>query len=454
MMVRSTWLAVSLALAAVSAGARAGEDAGFPRVRHELLLTTPEAAADAGFIVSATAATAADGGLRLAGFNAMFELPRESWSPAASNPEGWAVEARLRPLPENGPCGPQPATIHVWDGEGLVEAMLGPAMVVLSDTGQPAVTKAIPPATAARTYRIELRRQRVTLRADGEEVLSVAASPQRGSSHSDGQVVIESPQCSGGVSEWEAVAWETAPHPIPPGLDPRLMNPAVAPAAALEAIASGLSPPSAAAVRALPLSPASLVCAARTAVDDAIRLGARRAFEEQVHPRAPRSPLGLGIAAGRPGDCGPDPMPGDEVIARARLAARTLAKLPSTLTPDSLQRAREALSAPPLHPPPQPDPLEPFDQEHQGPICDPAGPCDCLPPQQPAFPFPREVEAATRAADLVRSWKDHPQNVYDGLRAASAALTSPADQAQLVADLKAIVAGKRTCPAAPAPTRP
>ncbi|HYV48559.1 MAG TPA: hypothetical protein VFA20_27050 [Myxococcaceae bacterium] len=447
-MARSTWLMVSLALAAAGASARAGEDAGVPRVRHEVLLTSPEAAADAGLIVPSTGVAAVDGGLRLESLDAMLQLPAERWSPAASNPEGWAVEARLRPLPEKGPCGPVPATIRVWDGEGMVVATLGPSAVGLSDTGQPLVTAPLAPVAAARTYRIELQGRRVSLRADGREVLSVAASPERGKDHTTGQVVFEGPRCTGAVTEWEAIAWETAPYPVPPGLDPRVMNPRVESAAALEALASGLSPQNAAAVRALSLSPVSLTCAARTAVDDAVRLGARHAFEAQVHPPRLRSPP-LEVAR-NPRDCGPDPMPGDEVIARARLAARALAKLPSTLAPDALERAREALAAPPAQPPPPPPAPDLLERsgdrpERRGPICDPAGPCDCRPRPSPVFPYPPEVAAATRAVDLVRGWPDHPQNVYDALAAASAALTSPGDQAQLVAHLKAIASGKRTC---------
>jgi hypothetical protein len=142
-------------------------------------------------------------------------------------------------------------------------------------------------------------------------------------------------------------------------------------------------------------------------------------------------------------------MPDDEVMERARLAARTLGKLPSTLAPGVLARARDALGAPPVHPPPpppDPDPLELLGdpQNRHRPISDPVRQ-RCPPQPPPSFPYPGEVTAAIRAVDLVGSWQAHPENLYGTLRYASTALCSPADQAQLVAHLRAIAAGKRTC---------
>ncbi|HEY8210500.1 MAG TPA: hypothetical protein VIG99_23620 [Myxococcaceae bacterium] len=438
--------ALVAALALSGAGEGGGSTPG-ARVRHEVLLTSPEAAAAGGLMASGTV-TGADGGVRLEG-PAALALDPARWFPAAGNPEGWAVELRLRPLPEQGPCAKRPVSVLLSDGRVQVTAFVGPEEVALSGSGAPGMVKAIASSASARTWRLELQGKQVVLRMDGQEVLRRDVAADRAAQPPG--VTFSGPACSSAPSEWEMIAWETRPRPVPPGLDPRRIHPAVEVSSALEALSAGLQEKHAAAVQALKLDPPALACAARIAVDDAIRLGARRAFEAQAHPPRTLEPP----AAPKPptpwnaGGCPEPDMPAAEVAERARFAARTLSKLASTLDRAGLEKAREALTAPSPRAPPKPPPEEPLDllggRERQGPICDPAGPCDCRPRPPARFPFPAEVADAARAAELVELWPDHPQHVYDALVSASAALTAPEDQAQLAAHLKAVAAGKRTC---------
>ena len=415
-----------------------------PWVRREVLLTVPAVPWDGGAsgVDLYGAEKRTDGGVRLTSGDKIV-LHSMHWV-AAGNPEGWALEGRFRFLPERLPgCGRlEWVEVLGWNGRHLVKARIGRDTVSLYGSGADWESARVARTSGPRVVRLEFRDQRATLAIDGRQVISHRLP-------ADGEQLITPrwadfgwAECDRMVTEWEWVAWETSPRPPIPEIAPYLLHPGVEPERALEALASGgFSEENGAALRALPLTLPSMLCAARTVVDDAVRLAARRAFEAQGRGRrvpAAQSRHQEGAEL-PPEGCPGDRMPEAEVRSRARRAARELAQLPFMVDGDVLTRAGWILEAPleyshdaQLH------------DEVRRSTCVPKRPCDCRP--LPRFPLPPEAAAALRAREATWRWHTHPRFLYDAMAAAAEAFTAPEDQAQLVAHLRDIASGRRRCP--------
>ena len=432
-------------LAGVDVGAGGSPARGSaPWVRREVLLTIPAVPWDGGAngVDLYGAEKRTDGGVRLTNGDAIV-LHSMHWV-AAGNPEGWALEGRFRFLPERLPgCGRlEWVEVLGWNGRHQVVARIGRDTVSLYGSGAGWESARVARTSGPRVVRLELRDQRATLAIDGRQVISHRLPLDGEQLYSTRWADFGRAECDRMVTEWEWVAWETSLRPPAPEIHPQQMHPGVEPERALEALASGgFSEENGAALRALPLTLPSMLCAGRTVVDDAIRLAARRAFEAQgrggrVPAAQSRHQEGAELP---PGGCPGDRMPEAEIRSRARRAARELAQLPFMADGNVLVRAGWIIEAP----------LEySFDAELNDEVrqstCVPKRPCDCRP--LPRFPLPPEAAAASRAAEMTRFWFKHPQVLYDTMAAAAEAFTTPEDQAQLVAHLRDIASGRRRCP--------